>query len=430
YELASRLAAQFDRYLVERPDWIECWGVGKLLGLGPDEAWQAGLWRALMEELPEVSTEHPRTRFMAQLRRDAAARARLPRRISLFAVEAMPALYWEVFLGLAEWIDLHVFVLTPCREYWGDIDRERVRLRMTIENPAAAALLEAGHPLLASLGRARQHVVARLAEAGECLPTREHQYFIGPPTTLLGRLQRDILDLENSVDVSQDDSLQIHACHGPLREAEVLHDALLALFEAMPELSPADLLILTPDIETYAPAIEAVLLHAPAKRRIPCVVADRPRVAAPLWRALRRLCAVAEGELDAESVMGLLEEPAVRRAFALAESELPLLRDWVAAAGIRWGLDGRARARRGLPGDDAHTWRAGLRRLLLGVALPDLPEQTYGEVLPVPGIEGGRAELLGRFADYVEALFALVQKVGAGPPQADAPPVGGSEPGL
>ena len=468
YELASRLAAQFDRYLVERPDWIESWGAGKLLGLGPDEAWQAGLWRALMNEIPEVSAEHPRTRFMAQLRRDAAARARLPRRISLFAVEAMPALYWEVFLGLAEWIDLHVFVLTPCREYWGDIDRERVRLRMTIENPAAAALLEAGHPLLASLGRARQHVVARLAEAGERLPTREHQYFIGPKKhagppqvflgppggesrvaafagganghagppqvffgppggesrvaafaggdclTLLGRLQEDILDLATSVDVPLDTSLQIHACHGPLREAEVLHDALLALFEAMPDLSPADLLILTPDIETYAPAIEAVLLHAPAKRRIPCGVADRPRVAAPLWRALRRLCAVAESELDAESVMGLLEEPAVRRAFDLAESELPLLRDWVAAAGIRWGLDGHARQQRGLPADDAHTWRAGLQRLLLGVAMPDLPERLYGEVLPVAGIEGGRAELLGRFADYAEALFLLAKKVGAG----------------
>ena len=412
YELASRLAAQFDRYLVERPDWLEFWGAGKLLGLGPDEIWQAELWRSLIGELPEVTAEHPRERFMAQLRQDPRARARLPRRINLFAVEAMPALYWEVFLGLAEWVDLHVFVLAPCREYWGDIDRVRVRLRLEIDQPETAALIEAGHPLLASLGRARQHALARLTDAGERLPTQEHHYFVAAPVTLLGCLQRDILDLDSSVAIPPDASLQIHACHGPLREAEVLHDRLLALFEAMPDLHPADLLILTPDIETYAPAIEAVLMHAPAARRIPCMVADRPLVAAPLWRALRRLCAVAEGELDAESVMGLLEEPAVRRAFDIAESELPLLRDWVATAGIRWGLDGRARQQRGLPADDAHTWRAGLQRLLLGVAMPDTPERLYGEVLPVAGIEGGRAELLGRFADYVEALFALVQKVG------------------
>lgn len=414
YELASRLAAQFDRYLVERPDWLEFWGAGKLLGLGPDEIWQAEVWRNLIGELPEVTAEHPRERFMAQLRRDPRARARLPRRINLFAVEAMPALYWEVFLGLAEWVDLHVFVLAPCREYWGDIDRVRVRLRLEIDQPETAALIEAGHPLLASLGRARQHALARLTEAGERLPTQEHHYFVAAPVTLLGCLQRDILDLDSSVAIPPDASLQFHACHGPLREAEVLHDRLLALFEAMPDLHPADILILAPDIETYAPAIEAVLMHAPAERRIPCMVADRPLVAAPLWRALRRLCAVVEGELDAESVMGLLEEPAVRRAFDLSESELPLLRDWVATAGIRWGLDGRARAQRGLPADDAHTWRAGLQRLLLGVAMPDAPERLYGEVLPVAGIEGGRAELLGRFADYVEALFALVKKVGPG----------------
>jgi len=414
YELASRLAAQFDRYLVERPDWLEFWGAGKLLGLGPDEIWQAGVWRTLIGELSEVAAEHPRERFMAQLRRDPRARARLPQRINLFAVESMPALYWEVFLGLAEWVDLHVFVLAPCREYWGDIDRVRVRLRLEIDQPETAALIEAGHPLLASLGRSRQHAMARLTEAGERLPTQEHHYFIAASATLLGCLQRDILDLDSSVAIPPDASLQIHACHGPLREAEVLHDRLLALFEAMPDLHPADILILTPDIETYAQAIEAVLMHAPAARRIPCVVADRPLVAAPLWRALRRLCAVAESELDAESVMGLLEEPAVRRAFDLAESELPLLRDWVATAGIRWGLDGRARQQRGLPAEDTHTWRAGLQRLLLGVAMPDVPERLYDEVLPVAGIEGGRAELLGRFADYAEALFVLVQKVGAG----------------
>ena len=29
-----------------------------------------------------------------------------------------------------------------------------------------------------------------------------------------------------------DRSIEIHACHGPLREVEVLHDRLLALFDA------------------------------------------------------------------------------------------------------------------------------------------------------------------------------------------------------
>lgn len=414
YELADRLAALFDRYLVERPDWIAAWTAGERIGLGPDEVWQAGLWQALVGELSGVGSEHPRARFLAALQEQPALRARLPRRISLFCVEAMPALYWDVFVGLAQWIDLHVFVLAPCREYWGDIELTRQRLRMEIEQPEAAVLYETGHPLLASLGRARQHATVRLADAATQVASAEHAYFSPPPATLLGSLQRDILELAPGRSTSPDASLQIHACHGAQREAEVLLDRLLELFERLPDLQPSDILILTPDIETCGPIVSAVLMHATRPHRIPCVVADRPLAVAPLWRALRQLCVVAAGELDAESVLSLLDEPALRRAFGIGENELPQLRDWVAEAGIRWGIDGAARNRqpsRGLPADDAYSWRAGLQRLLFGVALPDTEERLWQERLPVGGVEGARAELLGRFIDYAEAVFALAAKV-------------------
>jgi exodeoxyribonuclease V gamma subunit len=414
HELAGKLASLFDRYLVERPDWIAAWSVGKRLGLGPDEAWQSGLWRALRADLPGVATEHPRERFLAALRVQPALRARLPRRLSLFCVEAMPALYWEVFAGLAAWLDVHVFVLAPCREYWGDIEKMRARLRMELEQPEVALLYETGHPLLASLGRARQHAVLRLADAAAQTASAEYEYFAAPPATLLGALQQDILELTGRCGVDVDASLQIHDCHGAQREAEVLLDRLLELFEQLPDLRPADILILTPDIEAYGPIIEAVLAHAPRERRIPCTVADRPLAVAPLWRALRQLCVVAAGEFDAESVLSLLDEPALRRTFGIDENELPRLRDWVGEAGIRWGIDGAARARHGLPANDAHTWRAGLQRLLLGVALPDAPERLWQGMLPVTGIEGERAELLGRFVAFAEALFDLAAKLGAG----------------
>jgi exodeoxyribonuclease V gamma subunit len=417
YELAGQLAALFDRYLVERPDWIAAWSAGRRLGLGPDEAWQASVWQTLLADSPRVAKEHPRERFLAALRAQPGLRAGLPRRLSLFCVEAMPTLYWEVFASLAEWIDLHVFVLTSCREYWGDIEQTRQRLRLEIEQPDAAGLFETGHPLLASLGRARQYATVRLADTVAQTASAEHFYFADPPTTLLGSVQRDLLELAPSVGHPLDASLQIHNCHGAQREAEVLLDRLLDHFEALPDLQPADILILTPDIESYGPIIAAVLSNAPRERRIPCAVADRPLATLPLWRAMRQLCRVAAGELDAESVMALLQEPALRRAFAIEESDLPRLRDWVADAGIRWGIDAAARTRLkgpGLPMDDAHTWRTGLRRLLLGVALPDAPERLWQGMLALPGVEGERVELLGRFIEFVEALFMFSDKLGAG----------------
>jgi exodeoxyribonuclease V gamma subunit len=412
YELARQLAALFDRYLVERPEWIAAWSRGERIGLGPDEGWQAELWRALLAALPPVAREHPRARFFAALEADPALHAKLPARLNLFCVEAMPELYWQVFVALAAWVEIHLFVLTPCREYWGDLARERSRLRIEIERPAAAPLFDVGHPLLASLGRARQHSVARLAEAAAQLSCREEEDFVLPPPTLLGALQRDILELTRTP-AAPDFSLQIHACHGAQREAEVLHDRLLELFETLPDLQPGEILILTPEIETYGPIIEAVLNHAPSARRLPCTVADRPLAAAPLWRALQLVCRTAAAELDAESVLRLLEEPAVRRAFAIDAEALPRLRDWVAAAGIRWGIDGAARARRGLPDDDAFSWRAGLSRLLLGVALPET-ERLWQGMLPAADIEGDAAALLGRFVEFAETLFELQAKLGAG----------------
>ena len=59
-----------------------------------------------------------------------------------------------------------------------------------------------------------------------------------------------------------DRSLELHIAHSPLREVEILHDQLLARFAVEPELTPDQVVVLTPDIERYAPYIEAVFAPA------------------------------------------------------------------------------------------------------------------------------------------------------------------------
>ena len=71
-------------------------------------------------------------------------------------------------------------------------------------------------------------------------------------------------------------------------------------------------------------------------------------------------------------MLGLLETPAIARRFGrLAVAELDSLRRWIGEAGIRWGLDANDRAARGLPAETAHSWKFGLERLFLGLAMPD-----------------------------------------------------------
>lgn len=60
YQLACRLADLFDQYQVYRADWLQAWSQGEAVlsdGRGPvrelpdTQAWQAHLWRALLDDL-------------------------------------------------------------------------------------------------------------------------------------------------------------------------------------------------------------------------------------------------------------------------------------------------------------------------------------------------------------------------------------------
>ena len=54
-----------------------------------------------------------------------------------------------------------------------------------------------------------------------------------------------------------DRSLQVHACHGRARQVEVMRDAVLHLLTRTPTLEPRDVIVMCPDIETFAPLIHA-----------------------------------------------------------------------------------------------------------------------------------------------------------------------------
>ena len=217
-----------------------------------------------------------------------------------------------------------------------------------------------------------------------------------------------------------DDSIQVHVCHSPVREAEVLHDRLLAIFDVHPDLEPADVLVLTPDLETYGPAVEAVFAAA---GRIPCHLARARAVESRTLRAFLDLLSLPPSRHGAESVLAPLAAPATGVRFGIGDADIATIRDWVREAGIRWGVDEAHRGEEDLPETADHTWRHGLRRLLLGYAMADADEPVAG-LVPCRGAEGGfgfgemDGELLGRFASYCEQVFGLRARLGGRRPPA------------
>jgi exodeoxyribonuclease V gamma subunit len=206
-----------------------------------------------------------------------------------------------------------------------------------------------------------------------------------------------------------DDSIQVHSCHSPTREVEVLQDRLLSLFESNPALLPKDILIMTPDIATYSPFIEAVFSVPPdAPRWIPFSIADRGvRQESQLANTFLSLLDFHGSRFGVSQVMAILESRAVQKRFSLSEEDLELIRLWVRDTRIRWGVDGESRKDFGLPDFPENTWRAGLERMLLGYSLPGQGEKMFKGILPYDKIEGSDVAALGNLADFSERLFAL-----------------------
>jgi exodeoxyribonuclease V gamma subunit len=411
--LARKLAQCFDSYLAYRPEWVGTWLGGKQLGLGEHEAWQAWLWQQIGKEAGELPEAHPAELFFRALEKDESLTRKLPRRITVFGIGAMPPPYLDIFKRLGQHIDVNFYLVNPCREYWGDLVTDRALARAALETPEALPLLETGHPLLGSLGQVTRASFERLA--GE----NDVELFVEPGEgKLLDVLQNDILDMrrrepDERVSLDEDDqSIQFHICHGPTREIEVLHDRLLKLFAADPTLQPHDVLVLTPDIVSLAPLIEAVFSTQGGRHSIPFTIADRPlELEAPLLRAFNALLDLAHGRFDAESVLGVLEQPCVAERFGFDADALDMARAWVGGSGIRWGLSGAARAERGLPDDDTHSWHFGLQRMLLGVALPEKGSALFDGTLPFDAIEGVRTQVLGKLLGFMDALVSATQQL-------------------
>lgn len=432
FQLASRIAELFDQYLVYRPQWIADWEneikSGELENHSP-ACWQALLWQALVKRHGTQHRAKLRADFFTNLSR-LKSNSNCFKRLSVFGLSALPPFHLEVLAELGRIIDVHIFVMNPCKEYWGDIvsdsDIAHKTARVKGQPTTPETLyLEKGNTLLASLGKMGRDFIDMLNE----YPHDTHEYFDSPgEVSLLANIQSDILHLRERNGVKKsplradDNSLQVHVCHSPMRQVEVLHDQLLALFEADSSLLPKDVLVMMPDLETYAPFIEAVFATVPEKtKQIPFSIADRSlRNQSALIDAFFTILELSQSRLTVNEVLSVLEIEAVQRRFELSEPDLDLIRYWVEKTGIRWGMDKVDRERRGLPALEENTWRAGLNRLLLGYALPKSPfgsksvggNWLFQGILPFDEIEGRDTLILGKLVAFVEKLFECVRALG------------------
>ncbi|WP_162198666.1 exodeoxyribonuclease V subunit gamma, partial [Rheinheimera mesophila] len=444
-QLALKLADLFDQYQVYRADWLADWAKGlyrlaqmdgDAKAMPDDQLWQAKLWQAILAELPKEQQQQSRfslhQTFLREVKSWKKAPKNLPRRVIIFGISSLPQQMLEVLSALAPYCQILLAVLNPCQLYWADIIAEKDKVKAAQKRqpqkagflPLASAEQLSGQaqPLLAAWGKQGRDYIRLLDQFDETAAHKElfaHQkvdLFQSPDTShLLGQLQDDILQLR-SISETQSQwpaltpeaarSISFQKAHSPLREVEILHDHLLQLFAENPELGAKDVMVMVPDINSYAPLIEAVFGKvAPGDlRSIPYSISDQhSKKQQPLLQALEVLLSPEQQRLNASTVFDMLDISALQQRFGLKAAALPKIKQWIEGAGIRWGLDQQHRQQLGLRHSfEQNSWLFGIRRMLLGYVA--------GDTAPWQGI-APYADVAGLEAAELGPVLVLLQKI-------------------
>ncbi|MEA3274473.1 MAG: exodeoxyribonuclease V subunit gamma [Pseudomonadota bacterium] len=412
WQLASRIADVLDRYQLYRPELIRDWEEGK------GEDWQAPLWRRLLDGIERQHRVAVIGRLLEHLGGPGSSSG-LPERVSIFAVSSLPPLLVEVVHALAAHTQVDLYVHAPTDAFWADLISQKELARKRLEKPDEADLWEVGNGLLASWGRQGQ-ALQDLLLAQET-PMDEIDAFVEPTDdTLLRRLQQDIYALRpiaadgERLEVEADDSVQVHICHSALRECQVLHDQLLGMLDTDLDLRPEDVLVMVPEISLYDPYIEAVFDQDGERCRpfIPWNLSDISlKDEHPLVLVFLQLLDLPDSRFSHSEILSYLDVPELAGHFGLDSEAVVQIKDWLAQANLRWGLDGDHKRRLGLPAVEENTWSQAEKRLFGGYALGE--GALFEDIAPIGSVEGAKGEVLGRFwrlfsrlTDWAERLSA------------------------
>lgn len=389
FQLAQQLAQLFDQYQMMRPDMLALWQQNQTLYQSDSEYWQRALWLKITDDLGHQHRGLLWQQVINQFKQSADLSKKLPERIFVFGLNTMPPLFLDFLQGLSLHCDVHLFLLNPAQVYWADIvSKKQWHVESTDD-----------HPLLATLGQQGREFQQMLLERAS-FNFEPESFEAQEINNNLQQLQHDILNNQlEGHQLTKDLSISINACHSRMREVEVLKNQLLLTLEQDSSIALRDIVIMAPDIQMYAPFISAVfndIQHAIADKSL--------RLSNALLDAFISFLKLSQGRFGWQSVLDLLEQPAVYTHFELSETDLDLIKHWVEQTNVRWGQSASHKKQLGLPELTENTWQAALDRLLMGYAVGS-EEAFVDDILPYREIEGSSALILGGLNDFIQLLF-------------------------
>lgn len=395
WKLASQIADVFDQYLIYRPQMLRNWQKGNhSYGSDESEAWQMRLWNALIAEYEGEWTDRAQlqSELLKHLQNGNFEDQQLPERIIVFGVSSMSPVFVDVLAQLSDHTAVHFYQFN-------------IQSQGTADN-------DFSHPIIKSMGKRGRETMSLINSKGSKLISVTDNP--SQPQNLLQQLQRD-LKSDFSDDISprlplNDSSLQMHSCYSTVREVEVLYDQLLQLLDENPDMMPDDMLIMLPNIDTYAPIIESVFGNPDeGQPDIPFHISDSGAGGGqPIPQTFLAVLNCANSRFNVTDIIDLLDLGPIQQAFDFKDDDLEEIERWINDNHIRWGISGEFKKNKGLPSGNSFTWKSGLQRMFLGYMVNADSDRLYQNISPYQEIaSAGDAQILGHFSHLMQELFDL-----------------------
>jgi exodeoxyribonuclease V gamma subunit len=432
WKLSGRIGDVFDQYLTYRPQMLLAWENGNLSTGRNDEKWQASLWRKLVSHWQggeNSGSGNHRAVLQKQLLRAIDEKnlsgEQLPQRLSIFGVSEMPPAYLKVFLKLSKCTDVH-FYKVDISGHSGSSDHSSAESAGPSLHRPTTNSSTGSNPLLESMGQAgrefgqlidealtKDHAISANWERLKAWPEKHGAKpgDVTPPpkgnASFFSTLKSDLVSGAKTDTARADRSVHVHSCHSPRREVEVLYDQLLDLLNEDHSLNPSDILVLSPQMETYAPEIEAVFGSAEDNMpEIPYHLSEADGSENAVDLGFRKLLHIADSRFKITDVLDLLDCKPVRLAFLFTIDDISTLERWMEDTRIRWGIDDEHKGSLGLPESGRFTWQSGLHRMVSGYAMEPEDDRLFSGIYPYDEIQQSeQGELLGRFSNFLHLLF-------------------------
>ena len=425
WQLARAIADALDDYGLYRPALVEAWLQGHDIDATghPLEApwrWQPLLLRRLATRLEELPFGLRARRLMAALQGGWRPAQPPPGPLRLFGLSSLAPVQVELLQALSAVLPVELYLLTPCRDLW---QRQGAAGR---SDPLGADWLLQVPGLEARFGRLGAEFQQLLEGSGEHQlgQWREGDLFLdaaqvarsqGRTPSLLEQLQQRLAGGQGDGGDADgplawhagDRSLEFHACPGRLRQLQVVRDRILQLLAADPSLEPRDILVMTPQVEAFAPLVGAVFGDSDATGvALPWRLTDRSQQSeAGISQGLLALLQLGGQRLTASALEQLLGCGPLLSAHGIEPDDAGALTALLQRAGFRWGLDG---ADRGDDGTHGLSW--AIDRLVLGLVLPELPGLAPAGTAPL-AMEGS-LEQQGRWLALLRQLLRSLRWLG------------------